>query len=139
MNISTGCKKSHTHTHTHSLDLSMRSPENSVHLSFCEVLLKVFLVSLSLSLSLSFGCFFVCAIAGSTYESYIFYHEYAKCILWPIIHANQCTLDKFEWHKNEQNKSMHKIVDLPEIKGNHRKFRTLVTSYIGNRIQSIYQ
>lgn len=25
-------------------------------------------------------------------------------------------------------------VDLPEIKGNHRKFRTLVTSYIGKRI-----
>lgn len=24
-----------------------------------------------------------------------------------------------------------RIVDLPEIKGNHRKFRTLVTSYIG--------
>lgn len=23
------------------------------------------------------------------------------------------------------------VVDLPEIKGNHRKFRTLVTSYIG--------
>lgn len=26
-------------------------------------------------------------------------------------------------------------VDLPEIKGNHRKFRTLVTSYIGNQIE----
>lgn len=24
-------------------------------------------------------------------------------------------------------------VDLPEIKGNHRKFRTLVSSYIGKR------
>lgn len=27
-----------------------------------------------------------------------------------------------------------RLVDLPEIKGNHRKFRTLVTSYIGKKI-----
>lgn len=27
-----------------------------------------------------------------------------------------------------------RIVDLPEIKGNHRKFRTLVTSYIGKAL-----
>lgn len=31
----------------------------------------------------------------------------------------------------DQNQNIH-LVDLPEIKGNHRKFRTLVTSYIGN-------
>lgn len=29
-------------------------------------------------------------------------------------------------------------VDLPEIKGNHRKFRTLVTSYIGRRCASVF-
>lgn len=28
-------------------------------------------------------------------------------------------------------------VDLPEIKGNHRKFRNLVTSYIGNSTLSL--
>ncbi len=27
------------------------------------------------------------------------------------------------------------LVDLPEIKGNHRKFRTLVSSYIGNELK----
>lgn len=31
---------------------------------------------------------------------------------------------------NEMKIYIYKV-DLPEIKGNHRKFRTLVTSYIG--------
>jgi len=40
--------------------------------------------------------------------------------------------EKFEICKNIN------LVDLPEIKGQHRKFRTLVTSYIGKVWKSIF-
>lgn len=33
-----------------------------------------------------------------------------------------------------ETRKLNTKVDLPEIKGNHRKFRNLVTSYIGNSV-----
>jgi hypothetical protein len=51
------------------------------------------------------------------------------------------TLHSFILHQSPLAKRLYFLlqVDLPEIKGNHRKFRTLVTSYIGKTKKKFQQ
>jgi hypothetical protein len=60
------------------------------------------------------------------HEKYFFFIKSFHCLM------NFKISEKFEICKNIN------LVDLPEIKGQHRKFRTLVTSYIGKVWKSIF-